>query len=257
MLRRFLLPTTVTGKLLACFVLLCLLICSTAYGQQKESLPSADDVLEAFYESLGGEMAIAGMSEIRFKGTFGGPASGNLEVKYKDGKFAFEYDLEGFGRLRQGFDGTSWWRSMPDQQIEVLEGEDKAMASQLSFCTPQFLDWRDFDGTIEVVEAADFRGTDVWHLTFTDEVGAAVNRFFDQESGLLVASNLKTKQADSTTLYEFEEFEGVLWASRIISETRIDGVDEMYSTEILFTEYDFDAELDDDELAMPGKDSDN
>ena len=52
------------------------------------------------------------------------------------------------------------------------------MASQFAFCTPQFLEWREFEGDVEVVEATEFRGNDVWHLRFSDESGIDVERYF-------------------------------------------------------------------------------
>ncbi|MGI9517824.1 MAG: hypothetical protein ACR2NP_12305, partial [Pirellulaceae bacterium] len=237
------------------------LACSTsnAVGQEQVRLPSVDEVLNNFSEALGGEMAIAGMSEVQFKGSFSGQTSGELEVKYKDGKYVFTYTLEGVGRVQQGFDGKNWWRSLPGKEKEAMVGEEAAMARQFAICTPQFLNWREFDGTIEVVERTEMRGKDVWRLTFIDKDDVTKDRYFDREAGLLVVASLRESHpVSSTTLYKFEDFEGVLWPTRITSESRINGAAESITTVIEFTEFDFDVQLDDDEFTMASAlDSDN
>ncbi|MGI9518493.1 MAG: hypothetical protein ACR2NP_15665 [Pirellulaceae bacterium] len=254
-MQRILIPTSLTNSLLAGFLFIWIQAWTAVASGQQQTLPSADEVLDAFYEALGGEMAISSVSDVRFTGSYGRP--GNLEVKYKSGKFVLGYDMGDSGQLRLGFDGTKWWRSHPRRRIEILQGEDMAMARQYSVCSPRFLEWRDIDGAVEIVEGTDFRGTAVWHVKFTDDEGVVVDRFFDQESGLLVATKVESEKADSTMLYEFEDFEGVLWASRLVNETKIKGNENVYATEILFTDYDFDAQLNDDDFAMPGDYSDD
>ncbi len=235
------------------------LLCWTAVvqGQQQESLPSADDVLDAFYEALGGEMALAGMSEIMVRGSYGGASSGTIEAKYKDGKFLFEYHTDGFGKTRHGFDGKTWWRSIQDQPAAELEGKERAMSRHFTLLPPQFLNWRNFEGTTEVVEATDFRGTAVWRLRFSSDDGIVLNRFFDRDSGLLVAVTLKAPKTNTTTLYEFEEHEGVLWPCNIKTESEINDFTASAKTEVQFTEFEVNAELDDAEFAMSEDNSDD
>ena len=246
---------------------LALVLCLTcsnqvALAQEQASLPSVEEVLDNFYEALGGEMAIAGMSEVQLKGSYRGQVSGEFEIKYKEGKYVFTYTLDGVGRVQQGFDGKHWWQSLPGQERQAVEGEAAAMARSSAVCTPQFLDWREFDGTIEVVARIELHGKAVWHLTFTDQDEVVIDRYFDCESGLMVTATLDNKSnpgpVSTTTNYEFEDFEGVLWPTRITGETRIQGAAESSTTVIEFTDFDFDAQLDDDEFTMSAADdSDN
>ena len=234
-------------------VFICCLPCwtLTTLGQQVEAIPEADGVLGAFYEALGGEMALAGMSEITVSGNYSGASSGTIEAMYKDGKFLFEYETDGVGTIRQGFDGQIWWRSYPGQPAAELEGKERSLSRHYTLLPPQFLNWRNFAGTIEVVEATDFRGADVWRLRFTDDDDIELNRFFDRESGLLIAVTLKAGSTNVTMLYEFEDHAGVLWPGKITTISEINEFTASPTTEVQFTDFVDDAELDDDEFAMP------
>ncbi|MGI9518494.1 MAG: hypothetical protein ACR2NP_15670 [Pirellulaceae bacterium] len=250
---------TVMQRGLISTALIACVLCGTpaTQGQQAEILPEPDEVLDAFYEALGGEMALSGLSEIHVRGSYGGSSSGSIEAKYKDGKLLLEYEVDGFGKLRMGFDGTTYWRSIPGQPAIELDGEDLAMARNFTLLPPQFLNWRSFEGTTEVIEGTDFRGRAVWHLRFSGDDKIEIDRYFDRDNGLLVAVDLKSTHADTTTLYEFEEYEGVLWPHNITTESMIDDLTAVATTEVRITEIDFDAELDDDDFAMPDDDSDD
>ena len=60
------------------------LTCSNqvALAQEQVPLPSVDEVLDNFYEALGGEMAIAGMSEVQFSGSYFGQISGEIDIDW-------------------------------------------------------------------------------------------------------------------------------------------------------------------------------
>ena len=237
-----------------CVMLLafCSWMVTPTIAQQIETLPDASAVLEAFYAALGGEMAIAGMDEAVFRGTYEGEPPGTVEFRYKDRRFRHDFDFRGHGVVTQGFNGSRVWQLSPEGRLHRLSGQEASMAFQLAINGPQFLAWREFRGIIEVVEPTSFRGIDVWHLRFTDDNDFVVARYFKRADGLLVAAHAETEMMDSTTLYEFGEHDGVVRVSVMTTEMKVEyAPEEVFRTVIEFTEVDFDTQVDDSDFFPP------
>src|SRR5215831_3313513 len=81
--------------------------------QGKDSLPTADLVLERYVKALGGEGAIRKITSRILKGTFELPAfgaSGSAEIyAVAPNKLITVFNIPGFGVLTQGYDGTNGW----------------------------------------------------------------------------------------------------------------------------------------------------
>ena len=108
-----------------------------------------------------------------------------------------------------------------------------------------------------MVEATEFRGTAVWRLRFSNDEEMTLDRFFDRESGLLVAVTIKAGSTNVTTLYEFEEHAGVLWPGKLTTISEINEYTASPTTEIQFTDFVSDAELEDHEFEMSSDESDH
>ena len=179
--------------------------------------------------------------------------SGALELVYKDGKSLMRFTSYGIsGESVTGFDGKRWWRHLPGaDEPQEITGEDRALVQNFALFTPQFLRWRDFQGTTQVTDTAEFRGTPVWHLKFTDPDGLVVDRYFDRDNGLLVSDRTQAGRVQNVMLYEFTEINGVQWVSVATVETTVDSVESEYDVQLRFDDFDFDVDLDDEQFALP------
>ncbi|MGI9518490.1 MAG: hypothetical protein ACR2NP_15650 [Pirellulaceae bacterium] len=231
-----------------------LMIATPTWGQQQETLPSPDEVLDAFYEVLGGEMAIAGIEQVRITGESAEPMSGDLELLYKDGKVLMRFTSDGVsGESVTGFNGKVWWRHLPSTpDPQQISDDERAMVQHFALFTPQFLTWREHEGSTEVTDTTEFRGNRVWHLKFTDTDGQVVDRYFDQNTGLLLGARIETSLIEHVTLYEFTDIDGVMWVSAVTAEQKVDDVAAEYDIQLNFSDFDFDVDLDDEQFAGPG-----
>ncbi|MGI9518491.1 MAG: hypothetical protein ACR2NP_15655 [Pirellulaceae bacterium] len=225
-------------------------------GQQTGTLPSADDVLDAFYEALGGEMAIAGIDQVRITGRSEEPMPASMELLYKDGKMLFRNSNAGQESVT-GFDGKTWWRKLPGTvRPKELSGQNRAMARHFALFSPRFLKWPEINQSIEVVESISFRGNQAWQMAFTDSDGQVVDRYFDRNTGLLLASRIKTSHFEQLFIYEFKDVDGVMWVTAVTGMLTY-SVDSDYEVGVEFTDFDFNARFDDGIFDMPSTESDD
>ncbi len=241
-----------TSLLLGICLFSTVVACPPPSAWQEDKLPAASELIDRFIAALGSEMKISGIEQVRIKARYTNPSSettGQFELLYHTGKVLYRERTPEGGEVKWGFDGQSWWQQMGrTEEIVPMNDEQQAIASQSLFFTPRFLSWRDFDGTVEVVESPPFRGTDVWRLKFTDTNGYEVERMFDRDSGMLVASHTKTGAIEFVVVYEFEQRGDVMWLSKLVNEMTVEDSGKPHVTEVEFTEFDFDSELDESEF---------
>lgn len=95
-----------------------------------ESLPTADHILAAYVDALGGKAAIEKITSRLTKGTFEIPAmgaAGDFENYAKTpNKTILTFTLPGFGIFQQGFDGTVAWAQDPTSGLRELTGVELA-----------------------------------------------------------------------------------------------------------------------------------
>ncbi len=228
-------------------------LCLSAVAQENRQPPTADEVLDGFYEALGGEMAITGIDQVRITGESAEPMTGEMELLYKEGKMLMRFTSYGpSGESITGFDGKAWWRRPPGTETaQEISDEDLALVQHFALFTPQFLAWRDFAGSIEVTDTSEFHGHRVWHLKFTNPDGQVIDRYYDRDTGLLLGNRIEIERIEHVTLYEFKDINGVKWVSTATLKQTVDSVESEYDVKLTFTDFDFDVDLDDEQFAGP------
>ncbi len=90
--------------------------------------PAAEKIFEAYAEFLGGEKAFAEIDTARLEMKMEMPGLGmkmDRTVTFKaPDKIYVDVDIEGYGRMRQGFDGTTGWAIDPIQGRRELRGRE-------------------------------------------------------------------------------------------------------------------------------------
>ena len=98
---------------------------SLAFGEIE---PAAKKIFESYAEFLGGEDAFQEIDTARLRMTMEMPGLGmNMErtVTFKSpDKVYVDVDIQGYGKMRQGFDGESGWAIDPIQGRRPLKGRE-------------------------------------------------------------------------------------------------------------------------------------
>ncbi len=203
-----------TKRVLAAF-LFALLAMAPAFAQEKT--PTADQILEKFYQAIGGKPAFEKINSRVQKGTFELPSmgmSGSFEGYAKaPNKNYVVISLEGFGEVKQGYTGTEAWSLNPMEGLKVMTGEELEVAKREA----------DFYNTIRIKEhftKLEVKGTEkvgdksAYVILATPAKGAPEKYYFDTQSGLLIRndSERKTEQGllhVELLLEDYKDVDGV------------------------------------------------
>jgi C-terminal processing protease CtpA/Prc len=212
-------------------------------GQAAPRLPAYAEVRAKMIEALGGEAAIRRHSAMTQTGTFevvGLPLAGTLLARYAAPYyFLLTVELDGVGRVVQGYDGAVGWSENPSSGRTVLEGNDLARLRGLAnYYGP--LAFEEYYETIELVGRTEFNGTPCYELSLSYGEGGVRTLFVDTASYLVAGSKdtLSTPAGPVeaiTTLAGYQEFDGLQVATQ--STTDIGGLQQQ---KVVITSVSFD-----------------
>jgi Protein of unknown function (DUF620) len=159
------------------------------YGQEavKPSI-TAEEVIEKAIQATGGREAAMKMTSLVAKGSMeivsmGATASTEMYSKAPDKRFSVT-NVEGYGEVKQGYDGKIAWSAEPQNGVVDVSGDQLANARREA----QFngdLRWKDLYKTVEVTGKAKVGDRDCWVLKLTPGEGKPVTRYYDSETFLL------------------------------------------------------------------------
>lgn len=180
------------------------------------ALPSVDQVLDKYVQSLGGKAAIEKLSSRVSKGTFEASQGVSGEIQFfskAPNKTTLVVDLSGLGQIRQGFDGTVGWadnpqtgpRDMTGQELLVTKrGAEFYQAIKLRALYPKM-----------VVQGKQKVGEHEAYLIEADPGDGSLRRmYFDTATGLLVRNEIERDTGQGrgtfeTELDDYKEVDGV------------------------------------------------
>lgn len=155
-----------------------------------QGTPSADQILDKYFQAIGGTQRLGSFASFAAKGTYSGYDTDNQKVPvdvYAKAPAQMTTIVHApLGDSIRVFDGRSGWIASPDRPVPLLPltGGDVTGAkidATLVFSTgikQLFPQWRVADTTIE--------GKDVWMLEGIAPGQLPLKLYFDQKSGLLV-----------------------------------------------------------------------
>lgn len=180
------------------------------------ALPSVDQVLDKYVQSLGGKAAIEKLSSRVSKGTFEASQGVSGEIQFfskAPNKTTLVVDLSGLGQIRQGFDGTVGWadnpqtgpREMTGQELLVTKrGAEFYQALKLRALYPKM-----------AVRGKQKVGEHEAYLIEADPGDGSLRRmYFDTATGLLVRNEIERDTGQGrgtfeTELDDYKEVDGV------------------------------------------------
>ncbi len=155
-----------------------------------QGTPSADQILNKYFQAIGGTQRLASFTSLVAKGTYSGYDTDNQKVPvdvYAKAPAQMTRIVHApLGDSVRVFDGRSGWIASPDRPVPLLPltGGDVIGAkidATLVFSAgikQLFPEWRVADTTID--------GKDVWMLEGIAPGQLPLKLYFDQESGLMV-----------------------------------------------------------------------
>jgi zinc protease len=188
---------------------------SPAFAQDKT--PTADQILDKYYQAIGGKAAVEKLNSRVTKGSFELPAmgmTGSIEGYAKaPNKNITIITLEGFGEVKQGFTGTEAWSLDPMNGMKVMSGDELDAAKRES----------DFYNTVKIKEnfaKLEVKGTEkvgdktAYVVVATPAKGAPEKFYFDTQSGLLLRHDTERKTEQGllhieATLEDYKDVDGV------------------------------------------------
>lgn len=150
--------------------------------------PTPDQILDRYIEAAGGKAALEKLQTRVMKGTLESSLgiTGAVEVRAKaPNRSVSKIELQTFGAIREGYDGTVAWSVAPFQGVRVKEGADLARVQRNAWF-PRELRLRQVYGAFKVLGSAKVGTSDTWVLEAAPKVGKADKLYFDKKSGLLV-----------------------------------------------------------------------
>lgn len=192
----------------------------TRAGDDRDKLPTAEQVLGQYIEATGGEEAYRKLHNRVSKWELSAPAQG-LQMKVteyaaKPNKRVYITESESFGTFEEGTDGKVAWRITPKgPQITMKEGAERQEALRNAVFHPA-LQWRDVYDKIECTGVQDVDGKPAYRVVATPPAGASPESLlYDTDSHLLVkrVTSRHTAMGEliaETVFEDYREVDGVL-----------------------------------------------
>ncbi len=202
-------------NLLLATAALCLLFAPVGLAQAPAA-PTADQVLDKYVTALGGAAALEKVNSRLAKGTFEVPdqgAFGTIEIHAKAPNLTYtQIDIEGFGSIRNSWDGTSGWSASPQAGLRDYSPAEIANARLNNFHLP--LKFRELFPKCSLKGADKVANRDVWVVEAVPASGSTRFYSFDAETGLLLRTVVDVETASGparieTYLSDYKEVDGI------------------------------------------------
>ena len=213
-----------------------------------------DQVLEKYYEAVGGKDAWAAVGATHQKGTMqmmGMEAPIEMWAK-RPHKLRIEFTMQGMTGI-QAVDGENGWQVMPfmgSTEPEPMPDEMREMMSSDVEIDGPLMNWKEKGHQVELVGEEDVEGTPAYHLQVTLASGLEMDYFLDAEH--FVPIRLKGKASfqgqeleTTTTISDYKEVDGLMIPHSLQSEMP------MGSQSITLEEVEINPEIEDSFFAMP------
>lgn len=219
------------------------------------AVPTVDQILDRYVEASGGKARLAELTTRLMKGTLETAVgiSGRFEVRMKSpNKAVSSMELQTFGTLREGYDGTVGWSSAPFQGTRLKEGTDLARV-QRNAVFPRELRIREIYTRFEVKGSQKVGTADAWVVEATPKTGNPDTFYFDKKSGLLLREETTVDTVlgtfkFQTELSDYREVDGV----QVPFSMRLPNPPEL-GLKVTFEEVKHNVPIADAEFAKPAK----
>jgi len=157
---------------------------------------TAEQIIEKSIEASGGRKILGKLTSTVAKGSMEigeQHTHSTLEVYTKaPNKRLIVTSIEGFGEVRQGYDGQVAWTQDPSRGLRVLEGAELADAQREATFNAE-LKWRDLYSKVELTGKEKVGDREAYVLRLTPSSGKPLTRYYDAEN-FLVLRQIMTRE---------------------------------------------------------------
>lgn len=227
-------------------------------GAQEAAKPAgltAEQVIERTIQASGGREAMEKLTSTVAKGTAdiswaGVTAKMEYYAKAPDKQMSVT-SIDGYGQVKQGFDGKVAWVDNPESGLQELSGEMAEQAKrQAVFNAP--LKWRELYPKAELRGKEKVGDRDAWVLILTSTAGKKVIQYVDAENFLMLRQTMtqQTPQGEMEVTADMSDYRDVsgVKVPFLIKQTLPPG-----DIIIKFTEMQNNVPIDDAQFAKPAK----
>jgi zinc protease len=184
-------------------------------AEKGAALPTADQIIEKYIQSMGGKNSIEKLQTELQTGTFesnGGSMPVEIAIKSPN-KWRFEMKLPDGNIFRQICNGVKGWRVNPEQGVEEMTRDNMLLTSRfLDLQAP--IRFKEIYSKVELKGKDKQGGRECFLLEATPKEGKPSTMYFDAETGLLlrVDFTVETNQGTfsaATTFEDFKDVEGI------------------------------------------------
>lgn len=172
-----------------------------------EANPTVDQILDRYLESLGGRAALERLKTRVIQGevemvSLG--VRGKLEVQNKAPNLqTSKIEFDGFGTMREGYDGKVAWSAAPFQGVTEKKGGELARV-QRTMWFPRELRFKESYSRMEAKGSVKVGSTETWLVEGWPAAGKPDRLFFDKKTGLLVREESTVETAMGEMTFEIE-----------------------------------------------------
>jgi outer membrane lipoprotein-sorting protein len=166
----------------------CLALAIPVLAQESGKSLTAEQILEKYANAVGGKAAIEKMTSYTSSGTIElstmGITAATETYAKAPGKRLSVTTIDGYGEIRQGYDGTKAWSKDPQGGLKEITG-DEAIQLRIDSTFDAPLRWKSLYSNVELVGKDKASGKDCYMLKLTPEGGKPVQRCYDAETFLV------------------------------------------------------------------------
>jgi hypothetical protein len=160
-----------------------------ASAQTRKPALTAEQIIEKSIEAAGGRDVIRKLTSTVSRGIMEFEpqeihSTIELYAKAPDRRLIVT-NMEGFGEVRQGFDGKVAWSSDPARGVRELEGAELAETKREAAFNADLM-WRDLFRKVELAGREKVDGREAYLIRLTPKTGKPITRYYDVESFLLI-----------------------------------------------------------------------
>ncbi len=159
----------------------------------QDDLPSVNDVLEKYFEAIGGKEQYSGVKSMTVNGEISIPEQGVngkfTIVQQAPNKMRMDMNFEGIGEQSFGHDGDTAWQISAIQGAEILEGEQAEQFAMQAEVTP-FLDLDKKFKSVKCTGKEDFDDKSCYVIVVKNPDRDPITHYFSVDSGLHVGTKL-------------------------------------------------------------------
>lgn len=183
-------------------------------AEPKKVGPTAEEIIEKSLEASGGRAAMEKLTSTVAKGSLEMGATGmkaTMEFYAKaPNKRLIVTSIEGFGEIRQGFDGKIGWSQDPQRGIVEVTGEQLANLQRESTFNAA-LKWKELYPKVEMTGKEKVGERDTYVLKLTPTTGKPVTQYIDAQNYQLARqiSTQDTPQGPMEITVDFSDFRDI------------------------------------------------